>query len=93
MRVNAAPTRPAANKLFDARLVAAFTAAANDFLYQWDSSRAYNPAPGLERIRGSALAINSADAERNAAELGHVEREEPRVKDGRLLLIQASAET
>ena len=27
---------------------------ANDFLYQWDSSRDYNPSPGLERITGRA---------------------------------------
>ena len=45
-----APTRAAADKLVDKRLAAPFTADANDFLYQWDASRDYNPAPGLERI-------------------------------------------
>ena len=89
----AAPTRAAADKLFDERLAAPFSADANDLLYQWESSRGYNPAPGLERIRGSVLAINSADDERNPPELGIMERELPRVKSARLLLIPASAET
>ena len=37
------------------RLAAPFTADANDFLYQWDASRDYNPAPGLERIQAALL--------------------------------------
>ncbi len=43
---------------------------ANDFLYQWESSRDYNPSPGLERIQAALLAINSADDERNPPETG-----------------------
>ena len=88
-----APGRAAADKLFDQRLAAPFTADANDFLYQWESSRDYNPAPHLERIRGALMAINSADDERNPPELGIYERELPRVKGGRLLLIPASTAT
>ncbi len=88
-----APTRAAADKLFDARLAAPFTADANDFLYQWESSRDYNPAAQLERITGTLLAINAADDERNPPELGIYERELPRIKGGRLLLIAASADT
>ena len=88
-----APNRAAADKLFDTRLAAPFNADANDFLYQWESSRDYNPAPQLERIRGTLLAINSADDERNPPELGIYERALPHVKDGRLLLIPASAAT
>ena len=89
----AAPTRVAADKLFDDRLAASFTADANDFLYQWESSRDYNPAPQLERITGTLLAINAADDERNPPELGIYERELPRIKGARLLLIPASADT
>ena len=63
------------------------------FLYQWESSGDYNPAPGLGRIRASVLAINSADDERNPPELGIMERELPRVKGARLYLIPASEET
>src|SRR5205085_5806911 len=48
-----APTREAADKLLNDRLAAPFTADANDFLYQWDASGDYNPAPGLERIQAT----------------------------------------
>jgi homoserine O-acetyltransferase/O-succinyltransferase len=89
----AAPTRAAADKLLDDRLAAPFVADANDFLYQWEASGDYNPAPGLERIHAALLAINSADDERNPPELGVVERELSRVKNGRLYLIPASEET
>jgi homoserine O-acetyltransferase/O-succinyltransferase len=88
-----APTRELADKLLDARLAAAFSADANDTLYQWDSSRDYNAAPGLERIRAPLLAINSADDERNPPETGIMDRELKRVKTGRLFLIPASEET
>jgi homoserine O-acetyltransferase/O-succinyltransferase len=88
-----APTRELADKLLDQRLAAPFTADANDFLYQWDASRDYNPAPGLERIEASLLAINSADDERNPPELGIMERELKRVRNGRIYLIPASEET
>ena len=88
-----APTREKADQLLDARLAAPFNADANDFLYQWDASRDYNPAPRLERIRATLLAINSADDERNPPELGIMERELKRVKSGRLFLIPASEET
>ena len=88
-----APTRELADKLLDDRLAAKFTADANDYLYQWDSSRDYNPAPGLERIEAAVLAINAADDERNPPETGIMERELKRVKGGRLHLIPASEET
>jgi len=62
-------------------------------LYQWESSRDYNPSPGLERIQAVLLAINSADDERNPRELGVLDREIKRVKNGRVLLIPASDQT
>ena len=74
-------------------MAAPFTADANDFLYQWDSSRDYNPSPGLERIQAALLAINSADDERNPPETGIMQRELGRVKNGRLYLIPASEDT
>jgi homoserine O-acetyltransferase/O-succinyltransferase len=89
----AAPTREAADKLLDARLKAPFRGDANDVLYQWDSSRDYNPAPKLERIEAALLAINAADDERNPPETGIMERELKRVKNGKLLLIPASENT
>lgn len=88
-----APTREKADKLVEERQSAPFAADANDFLYQWDSSRDYNASPGLARIEASLLAINAADDERNPPELGIMERELARVKGARLLLIPASEET
>jgi len=88
-----APTREAADKLIEARLAAPFTADANDYLYQWEGSRDYDPAPRIERIRAAVLAINSADDERNPPELGTVERALARIPGARLHLIPASAET
>jgi homoserine O-acetyltransferase len=88
-----APTRELADKLLDARLAQPFDRDANDFLYQWDSSRDHNPSPGLERIEAMVLAINSADDERNPPETGIMERALKRVKNARLYLIPASEET
>lgn len=89
----AAPTREAADKLLDQRLAAPFTADANDYLYQWDSSRDYNPAPNLEKIAAHVLVINSADDERNPPETGLLDAALKRVKNGRLLQIPASEAT
>jgi homoserine O-acetyltransferase len=88
-----APTRAQADKVIDERLAAPFNADANDFLYAFESSRDYNPAPGLERITAPLLAINAADDERNPPETGLMENALKRVKNGRLLLIPASDET
>jgi homoserine O-acetyltransferase/O-succinyltransferase len=90
---NLAPTRAAADKLLDDRLAAPFTADANDLLYQWDSSRDYNPEPGLGLIAAPVLAINSADDERNPPETGVMTRGLAQVKNARLFLIPASSET
>ena len=88
-----APTRDEADKLVDARLAARPPSDANDFIWQFDASRDYNPSPGLERIQAQVLAINSADDERNPVETGLMEQALRRVKNGRLLLIPASSET
>lgn len=90
---NAAPSRAAADKILDERLAAPFPGDANDVLYQWDSSRDYNPAPDLQKISAALLAINSADDERNPPETGVMVRELQRVKNGKLFLIPASADT
>ncbi len=89
----AAPTREKADALLNQRLDAPFRGDANNLLYQWDSSRDYNPSPGVERIQATLLAINSADDERNPPELGILDREIKRVKNGHVLLIPASDQT
>ena len=91
--LKAAPTREKADQLLDGRLKAPFPADANDHLYQWESSRDYNPSPGLEKIQASVLAVNSADDERNPPETGLMDRELKRVKNARYYLIPASDQT
>jgi len=88
-----APTREAADRFVDERLAAPFTADANDYVYAWDSSRDYNPAPNLEKITASVLLINAADDERNPPETGVTEAALKRIKNAQLLLIPASEET
>ena len=88
-----APSREKADKLVADRLAAPTPADANDFIYQWESSRDYNPAPALDRIAAPLLAINSADDERNPPETGLMAQALTHVKDGHLLLIPASADT
>jgi len=66
---------------------------ANDFLYQFESSRDYDPAPDLESIRAPLFAVNSADDEVNPPELGILEREIKRVAKGRYILLPVSEST
>jgi homoserine O-acetyltransferase len=89
----AAPTRDSADRIVNQRLAAPFSADANDVLYQYESSRDYSASAGLEKIQAELMAINSADDERNPAELGILEREIKRVKKGRVLMIPASDQT
>lgn len=91
--LKAAPSRVKADEYLQQRLATKFTADANDYIYQWDASRDYNPSPGLERIQAILLAINSVDDERNPPEFGVLEREIKRVRNGRVLLIPGSEQT
>ena len=88
-----APTRAQADKLVDDRLAAPLPGDANDFIYQWQSSADYDPAPQLSAIKAPVLAINSADDERNPPETGTMQASLAQLKNARLVLIPASAET
>jgi homoserine O-acetyltransferase/O-succinyltransferase len=88
-----APTSAQADALVEKRIAAPFTGDANDVLYQWESSADFDPSASLDRIEAQVLAINSADDERNPPELGVLEREIKRVKNGRVLMIPGSPDT
>ena len=88
-----APTGALADKLVDERLAAPFSADANDFLYAWESSKDYDPAPSLEKISAAVLCINAADDERNPPETGVTQAALKRIKNAQLLLIPPSEET
>ena len=88
------PTREAAEKFatdyVDAR---SKMIDANDTLYQFDSSRDYDPSGGLEKIKAPVMFINSADDFINPPELGIPQQAIKRVKRGKYVLIPVGPET
>ena len=66
------------------------TTDANDFLYQFDASRDYDPSHDLGRIKAQVLAINSADDEVNPPSLDIMSRLFPEVKHGQYVLLPIS---
>jgi homoserine O-acetyltransferase len=90
----AGPTRDAADKYYEDQLKSRLAANdANDMLYQFNSSRDYDPSPGLEKITARLLAINSADDVVNPPELGIMEKLMPRVAHGRYILLPTTEDT
>ncbi|BAK66497.1 putative hydrolase [Sphingobium sp. SYK-6] len=88
------PTREAAEAYLAERFEADLASRdANDFLYQFDSSRFYDPSPDLEKIRAPMTWINSADDFINPPELGLAEAVLPRLPTTRYVLIPPSPET
>lgn len=88
------PTREAADRYIEnttAERIAELDA--NDLLYQIAASRTYNPAPRLETIRAKMIWINSADDFINPPELMIAEREAKRLRNGKFVLLPASAQT
>ena len=89
-----APTRDSADAFIHRYIESRMrTTDANDFLYQFDASRDYNPEPLLGRIHVPLLAINSADDQINPPELGIVERLMPRVQRGAFVMLPISDAT
>ncbi|MFO1256341.1 MAG: alpha/beta fold hydrolase [Sphingomonadaceae bacterium] len=66
---------------------------ANDQIYQLDSSRNYNPAPGLAAIRVPVLWINSSDDFINPPELGMAQKQAKAMKRAKFILLPFSPET
>jgi homoserine O-acetyltransferase len=87
------PTREQADAYVDERLASQKVGDANDVMYQWDSSRDFDPSAELDKIKAHLLVINSADDERNPPELGVLEKEMPRIEHGQVYLIPGSPET
>jgi homoserine O-acetyltransferase len=66
---------------------------ANDWLYAWESSRSYDPSPGLPRIKAALTAVNFADDELNPPEQAIMEEQIKRVARGRYVLVPLSDRT
>lgn len=89
-----APTREEAEAFLEARIQRYSSHMdANDLIYQFDSSRDYDPSPHLEKITAPLLAINSADDQVNPPELGILELEIQKVPNGRAVLLPITDET
>jgi homoserine O-acetyltransferase/O-succinyltransferase len=82
------PTRDAADAYLD-KEVAAYSSSldANDLLYQFNSSRNYDPAADLEKITVPVMAINSADDFINPPELDIVPKMIKRLPKGTFVLL------
>jgi homoserine O-acetyltransferase/O-succinyltransferase len=81
------PTRESADHYAE-KLSAAMDA--NDWLYQLNSSRNYDPSPQLEKITAPVMWINSADDFVNPPELGIAQKESKRLKNGSFVLLPIS---
>jgi homoserine O-acetyltransferase len=66
---------------------------ANDMIYQFDSSRNYNPWPKLETITAPMMWVNSADDFINPRNLPVPQQAVKRMKNARFRLIPESSET
>ncbi|HYX52909.1 MAG TPA: alpha/beta fold hydrolase [Candidatus Limnocylindrales bacterium] len=69
------------------------TTDANDMIYYFDASRNYNPEPQLEKITAPLTAVNSADDFINPPELGIVDKDIKRVKNGKFVLLPITDQT
>jgi homoserine O-acetyltransferase len=87
-------TLAASDAAFDKSVTASLkTGDANDLLYQVEASCDYDPGPHLEKIRAPLIAVNSADDLINPPELGILEREIKRVRNGKAVVLPMSPET
>lgn len=88
------PTRDAADGYFhkvqDSYMK---TLDANDFLYQFNSSRNYDPSKDLEKIKVPVMAVNSADDFINPPELGIMPEQIKRVPKGKFVILPITDET
>jgi homoserine O-acetyltransferase/O-succinyltransferase len=88
-----APTRAAADALYEERVAQAARGDANDALWAIEAIMDYDPEPDLDKITAKLLLINTAEDEANPPELGTVERAMKRVRHARYVLIPASDKT
>jgi homoserine O-acetyltransferase len=66
---------------------------ANDLLYQFNSSRNYDPSKDLEKIQVPVMAVNSADDFINPPELEIVPKEIKRLPKGKFVLLPITDDT
>ena len=88
------PTAAAADKFVDEYIADNMkTTDANDFVYQYDASRNYDPEAGLGKIRAYVMLVNTMDDFWNPGEMRVAEGEMPKVKNGHFVLLPITRET
>ena len=88
------PTRDAVDAFVETTTARNFaTLDANDFLYQVDSSRNYDPSSKLGKIEAPVMWVNSADDFINPPELGIAETRVKEIKHATFVLIPISDQT
>ena len=88
------PTRDKADTFLEERIAQGMkTTDANNMLYYFDASRNYNPEPQLEKIIAPLTAVNSADDTINPPELGIIDQDIKRVRNGKFVLLPITDET
>ncbi|TVZ26028.1 homoserine O-acetyltransferase [Gillisia sp. Hel_I_86] len=89
-----APTREEAEEMLD-NMVERYLSImdANDMIYAFESSRNYNPAPHLSKIKAPLIAINSADDQVNPPELGLMEEHIQKIANAKFVLLPITDET
>jgi homoserine O-acetyltransferase len=88
------PTRDAATTEIRARLARDMaTRDANDVIYQFESSRNYNPWPNLERITAPVTWVNSADDFINPRNFSYPQGAIARMRNARFRLIPEAPDT
>ena len=88
------PTRAAADAWYQEMTAKSYQHAdTNNRLYQYEASSDYNPAPGLEKIQARLVSIEFADDQINSPQFFVLDREMPRVKRGKYVIIPASDDT
>jgi homoserine O-acetyltransferase len=88
-----APTRAAADQLYDERVARIAKRDVNDSLWAIESIEDYSPEADLPKIKARVLLINTVEDVANPPELGTVERAMKEIKEGRYLVIPYSDKT
>jgi homoserine O-acetyltransferase len=88
-----APTRAAADQLYNERVARIAKGDANDSLWAIESIEDYSPEPDLPRIKAKVLLINTVEDIANPPELDTVERAMKEIHQGRYVLIPYSEKT
>lgn len=85
------PDQAAADKFLATTRTQAEHTDANDILYSLESSFSYNPAPDLPKIKTKLFALGFSDDEFNPDELQVLQRNVPKLKQGRYVVQPGTA--